>query len=405
MCRSNADGTGRRCNCDSSEKRLLRRRNREAIQSVTLAPERPPAPRPGPRPGPPAAQQVDPATPISITGTPTDEECREQVRTVHELRDEWRTLTETEELGRYSIPARKKMKEIERETRRLGAMVSTVVEAETGKTDAEYVQEWEDKVENLRKTVGDSALLQPAASTDGVLAREYLVKRGDQLRSVMSRIRPLGGDMRVMMTEHNEGKLADMHAEMVSYLPSEWVERSNEAPPIEVETAYISGGQDGFYVRGESIALNKEYVPSPPEDYWWADQGAEAEDNGHYEFQETISKSTLLHETVHHMEYVNRTTGDGSIIEAEAAFIKRRTTHDGVRDEEETFRSDADFKIRPDSFADRYMGREYDGNSFEVLTVGAESVFRGKNGGFMGLLNSRPDPDTKHFVIGSWLTL
>lgn len=53
-----------------------------------------------------------------------------------------------------------------------------------------------------------------------------------------------------------------------------------------------------------------------------------------------------------------------------------------------------------DNFATHYMGKVYDNGSREILSMGMETLFSGRNGGFVGADNINPDPDYKRFILG-----
>lgn len=396
MCRSK-DQSGRRCKCDTSEKRRLRRRNQKAIQSIAL----PAKPRPN---APVDAPKIAPS--IKVDDQPTYDTCREQMNAVNVAKDQWKETVQSEELGKYSIPALKAMRRVEEETRRLGSMVCALVDKETGMTDMEYSQQWDNQLQSLKDERESTTLesererlsvqISRMSSVDGVPVKEYLMQRGEQTLEVMKKLRDIGNS-ELFNADSDSSDLKSGYSQVSSFFPDDWVEKAN-GERVKLETNDETG-VDGQYLAGRAIQVNAMYLA-----------GSQMPDDGDEstvylrDYSRQVLRSTFLHETTHHMEYVTRTNGV-PLSEVERSFLKRRTTHAGRR--EEPVKGDIlrGMTVYADSFSSAYTGRDYSkGDMYEVLTTGAESVFMGKNGGLMGLLNSRPDPDHKHFVIGTWLS-
>lgn len=86
----------------------------------------------------------------------------------------------------------------------------------------------------------------------------------------------------------------------------------------------------------------------------------------------------------------------------EAAYRDSRTTLETGRLQplERMYPRSKEF-TRPDHFANRYMGRIYDHDATEVLTMGMESVFTGTEGGLIGIGGKPEDPDMRNFILGT----
>lgn len=123
--------------------------------------------------------------------------------------------------------------------------------------------------------------------------------------------------------------------------------------------------------------------------------------------------STTLHELTHRCEDANRTIG-----RLESRFVVRRTTDEnGDRHPDEPYHDTEKHRterVRPDSFVDRYIGKDYGSSTFhEVMTVGNEIALFGRMGGF-GKVNTDHseyehspnvrDDDHHAFVLGTLLS-
>jgi hypothetical protein len=110
-------------------------------------------------------------------------------------------------------------------------------------------------------------------------------------------------------------------------------------------------------------------------------------------------KATAVHEFSHRVE-----AKDDHIGRIETAFIKRRTTlPDGTSEPSVRIYAKKDEYGQPDNFVDNYMGKSYShssGKHWEVLSTGAEAVWAGAFGSFMGLGGYKPDTEHRNFVLG-----
>lgn len=126
--------------------------------------------------------------------------------------------------------------------------------------------------------------------------------------------------------------------------------------------------------------------------------------------------STALHEFSHRSEsMVKRGHSVDSapavgISALEAAFLKRRTTFededgDMVQQPREKIRPGEKVMskeyCRPDHFPERYMGKEYNGEYFELMSVGMEALFAGGFGGFIGVGRHTSDRESRDFILGT----
>lgn len=118
--------------------------------------------------------------------------------------------------------------------------------------------------------------------------------------------------------------------------------------------------------------------------------------------------STAAHEFGHRCQRLV----DG-ISDLERAFLNRRTAG---TDLEPYGLGTKDEWVQPDSFADRYMGKDYraaepgvcqvgETKATEVLTTGVEAIFANRFGALAGLGGRLADPDMRNFVIGMMATI
>lgn len=114
------------------------------------------------------------------------------------------------------------------------------------------------------------------------------------------------------------------------------------------------------------------------------------------QWQETKGFGTALHEFAHRCEHANPT-----IFQLEEEFLRRRTTKsDGEREKLQPIYGDRRELSRFDSFADKYMGKEYNDSYREVMSTGMEAVFAGAFGSISGLNNKTSDADMRAFILG-----
>jgi hypothetical protein len=126
----------------------------------------------------------------------------------------------------------------------------------------------------------------------------------------------------------------------------------------------------------------------------------------HYMDGRDPDMSTATHELGHRMQY-----SVGNLNDLERAFLVRRTSVQSGDFPEHTVRQALEpvygtsrkELCRPDHFANRYMGKEYD-KVTEIVTMGMESLFTGTNGGLIGVGRSDPDREFRDFILGAVAT-
>lgn len=109
----------------------------------------------------------------------------------------------------------------------------------------------------------------------------------------------------------------------------------------------------------------------------------------------TNSYATAVHEWQHRFEY-----SVPGITHLEREFLHRRAGEDA--DLEPIYKGRREMGYR-DDFVEHYMGKVYSGSAFEVMSMGAESLFSGQNGGLVGAHGGgkmHADDDMRAFVLG-----
>ena len=122
---------------------------------------------------------------------------------------------------------------------------------------------------------------------------------------------------------------------------------------------------------------------------------------GHPTWNRAPGYATAVHELSHRMEHVSR----GRIPAAEQVFLWRRITDPatGQRQPLQQYQDQADEFVRPDGFADSYVGKDYGtpGGACEVLSTGIEATMSGAFGGLRGEgLAYSADEGHRRFSIG-----
>lgn len=91
----------------------------------------------------------------------------------------------------------------------------------------------------------------------------------------------------------------------------------------------------------------------------------------------------------------------------EERFLSRRTTNpDGSREKLVRYGTGTPAEyVREDSFVNIYMGKQYDHDNREILSMGSEAVFSGTNGGLLGIGTQRKDPEMRSFILGLYASM
>jgi len=454
MCKSKAEG-GTRCDCDSSKKRRLRRHNREALNRVAESlPTTPPPFSPAP-----------PAAPVFVT-QPTDEDVRQKITEVHELREQW-VCSDLDTLEKQKLADA-----IEEKSTYVGAMISSIVDYETGETDAQnsaqFLRRWKsleaqveeavNEVNEAEKEYSNALLNEPdslltkqkesalTASQSWLEGRREELKqeekklfveqfdngskRGEEILKVLKRFRNFGGEINTkkfkLRSKYDDKKIFEDFKQSVEYFPSEWIEAQNSEKKPLVVFGYMRfpdhntlGWYDKNGVERTEVFLSGNYkIPFRKKITDYEYLAIENGDPGGYNsYYQKNQRATMIHEISHRMESIQ-----GNLIAAlEGAFLERRITDStGLREASVNTavgseKSVVNYNGYRDNFTDIYSGYDYrptadhnhrgENDAWEILSTGTGAIFGGKNNGLMENSQTGADPDFKNFVIGIWASI
>jgi hypothetical protein len=103
--------------------------------------------------------------------------------------------------------------------------------------------------------------------------------------------------------------------------------------------------------------------------------------------------STVLHELGHRMEHVMP-----DLLRLQAEFYARRTRGNKIKSLAKRYPGSGyklDELTREDKFTHAYIGKDYQGRAFEVLTMGLEGVWYKNHG-----IDPTTDRDLMDFIVG-----
>jgi hypothetical protein len=448
MCTSKSDG-GKRCGCDNSEARRLRRHNREALNRVDSwfsrkrSEESPPAP---------PFSYVSPTfgQPVTIT------EMQQQAAKITGLKSKWKAATDTAEQQEL-------LTKLKDETVHMGAMVNSMVASQTGKTDEEVANDRQAEIvgyqtqidinesqreESQRqiglingklqqKTISASQAQQDIedqqkigrAARDSTIALEesrrkvnednliIAADRGAAILDVIRQIRPLADKVKVA-----GGEAQQEYSKMAGVFPEEWLTESENLNTVYTGyTKKEEGNKAGFYLENIDNAspgtrqklasnFNLQKELNSPGHVSFIQINLQA---GSREYRDALPlrvKSTHIHEYVHHLERIQ-----GRLpARLQEEFLRERISTGG-QEEKVLLHDSRKSAYYKDSFPAVHAGRDYrnkpglsavtENDHWEILSVGAESVFGGANDGFMNLYRQKADVHYKNFIVGFWAAL
>lgn len=231
-----------------------------------------------------------------------------------------------------------------------------------------------------------------------------------------------------------QSKPADWTPDPLSRADSEWVDLKGEDTWTEPKTGRVYSNYDIHYgdnMDGKKswLHISYEYRRSPRRGYeevQYRDYSGEVVTayrkprmeririESEVTSELTVSKDAktrvgddpsfrvALHEFAHRVEHTTP-----QVQALEDAFLKRRTGRlpiKGAETPEPEQPTAIYLKKREigykDNFPTHYMGKVYSDGYREILSMGMETLFAGKNGAFSGIDNYSPDPDYKKFVLG-----
>lgn len=174
----------------------------------------------------------------------------------------------------------------------------------------------------------------------------YVRNNADRVREVLSEQRSFG-IQDLNMKDHITNQRAQMSKVLMDayeYYPTDWIKRS-----IDYGTMTTKKVKRGYYQHGKVAEL------------------AISEKTGLYS-----PFRTAIHELAHRQEYIN-----ADILNAEKEFFLRRTAGEEyvkLRDVTKINYQHSEI-TKVDNFIDPYMGKDYGGQAYELLSMGLETLY------------------------------
>ena len=187
------------------------------------------------------------------------------------------------------------------------------------------------------------------------LKKDFEYKNAEDVKNVLSQIRDMGSDG-IDIKKHlcnSKSEVAKYVEQAYSYYPKDWVEKS-----VQHGTMKPKKVQRGYY-GGSEIAISGS--------------GSQA-------------FTTSIHELGHRMEVIIP-----DIKKAEKVFYARRTAGEDLKWLGSGYRRDE--KTRKDDFLHPYMGKDYGGSWYELVSMGFEY-------GYSDPAHLMKDPDMANWIYG-----
>lgn len=449
MCRSKDENNSRRCECDSSENRRLRRYNAAARAKFAAAAV----------PATPVSQVIFPSSYFadgSYSPETVERKVKDLLVNLPKLLlegDAWiqHVLIEGKEISHSARAVEfdkivsilgEGVEFIARE--RYGAPTNDKFTEAESDLDNEYSIKYYEKYDEALENGMDKD--QAESHVEDVLMDWYQNEKVNRIGDILDKrneaLQNSLKDIGVVFANPNDtygfeySKDSDVSAidslkVALKFYPQNWVYNSNQqnwSSPLKV----IQGKDRAYYA--ESIPIENGgsvFLQDYSELYVSLDE--------YSYFREDAGMRVALHEFGHRIEHVIGSvpfggSHAGGISTAEKVFLSRRTGRNriiGVGDNNEGGEQLTTIEIEgevgyKDTFPSHYMGRAYDEYSdpnfnwsqydserfprteaWEVFTMGMETLFAGTNGAFVGIdkTNTRPnyeeaDTDYKRFILG-----
>ena len=186
------------------------------------------------------------------------------------------------------------------------------------------------------------------------LRRKLRESKPEFTREVLSEIRPMGNPGEQSWVPYSEESVKQAIAEVSKYFPSDWLLKSN---PMKMMGLLVDRG----YYRPMKLATMA------------LSGGASLH-------------RVAIHEMGHRFEHIIP-----GILELEKQFYERRTAGEELQWLGPGY--DTEEMTRFDKFVSPYMGKDYGGRAYEILSMGLESIFAGS-------YDLSADPEFEEFILG-----
>lgn len=388
MCKSINENPSenRRCDCDTSEARRLRRHNRAAINRNVEDAYEPIAPNTYPDPSP------------------------EDVFTVESIKEELASISDhLNLLQSRRIDGNIISSFVDKKLNKIGAGVEYIAE---NKYDAPTDEYFREVYESFRKPFFEykKVALNAGMSNEEAISeanekinadissamKTLFRKRNDSIRNAFIDIGVEFADPETLQcSTKSDPQAVKILKNALWFYPQAWVDASNELnqqQPLDVK------------ICNEEKRANYRSVTK------WFRTRSEINiysDESTHDGLASDGRRVALHEFAHRIEhsipiiryyqrfFLMRRTGnyseDDPFVEGEEVSVIYEKTYDSEENEEYGYL---------DNFPTHYMGKVYDGKNFEILSMGMESLFSGTNGGFVGVFKYKADSDYKRFILG-----
>jgi hypothetical protein len=179
----------------------------------------------------------------------------------------------------------------------------------------------------------------------------------DALKEALSQIRELGPSTPQPWTKGSKKDAVALFNEMAPYMPRTWLEESARTPMLAKTV------KRGFYLHSGKYGI-AEYALSG-------------------------TRSVAAHEFGHRVERVVP-----GVLAIESAYYARRTANEQLQWLGPGYRKTE--HARKDKFTNAYIGKDYHGTAYEILSMGLEGTVYGGNG--LGI--NTVDPETRRLILG-----
>ena len=248
--------------------------------------------------------------------------------------------------------------------------------------------------------------------------------------AVLATYRPLGDAGRFDVTPSSHKPAVKAIRKVAEKFPQSWLHSpvAGQRPPLRLRVGtgrHYYRPARSIWVKAEPKMVNTAYdnypvdlvPPNAKEVTYWTDSAGHERASWIVEhrvvpevltqvseitvpspsrFGEARTEQVATHELSHRLEDTNPHLG---VLEKQ--FLERRCVDaNGNKTPAVLRRGSRGERFREGGFVDSYIGKVYESNFAEVLSVGAEAVFTGSYGGLVGEDGHKADLDHRAFVLG-----
>lgn len=193
---------------------------------------------------------------------------------------------------------------------------------------------------------------QKARNLKNQIKRDYQEKVANQVKDILSQIRPIGASKEQLDKQFGKSKSAvrPVMEKALSFYPTEWIQKSIDLGTLKL-TKSKNGNGRGFYKPSKK---------------------SNGKIDGTIMLEDIDSLDTGIHEFGHRLE-----DAVPSIRKLEKEFYERRT--EGEQNEQLKKITSGNYKsnevTKKDDFISPYMGKDYKGHYYELVSMGFELAF------------------------------